>query len=65
MTKWHGGKGSSPRTVNKTKFDENFDRIFNQGALKDGSEKTEDGREAEAGSNDADAEVCEAKAVRP
>lgn len=23
-----GGKGSSPRSVDKKKFDENFDRIF-------------------------------------
>jgi|TARA_R110002020_G_scaffold290137_4_gene505605 hypothetical protein len=32
MSKWHevkdGGKGSSPRPVNKEKFDKNFDRIF-------------------------------------
>lgn len=28
MTNWHGGKGSNPRPVNKSKFDENFDRIF-------------------------------------
>jgi len=24
----HGGKGSTPRPVNKEKFDANFDRIF-------------------------------------
>tara|TARA_R110001583_G_scaffold18113_3_gene72445 strand:- start:4795 stop:4941 length:147 start_codon:yes stop_codon:yes gene_type:complete len=32
MTKWNevkdGGKGSSPRPMNKEKFDKNFDRIF-------------------------------------
>jgi ribosomal protein S27E len=28
MSDWHGGKGSNPRPVNKSKFNENFDRIF-------------------------------------
>lgn len=28
MTKWHGGKGSSQRPVDKKKFDENWERIF-------------------------------------
>jgi hypothetical protein len=26
--KWHGGKGSAPRPVDKKKFDENWERIF-------------------------------------
>lgn len=25
---WHGGKGDSPRKVDKTKYDEGWDRIF-------------------------------------
>ena len=25
---WAGGKGSKPRKVDRSKFDENFDRIF-------------------------------------
>jgi hypothetical protein len=29
MSKWHGGKGSSPRPTDKKKFDENWDKIFN------------------------------------
>ena len=28
MSAWHGGKGSSPRQVNKDKFDSNWDKIF-------------------------------------
>ena len=28
MTQWHGGKGSTPRKVDKNKFDDNWDRIF-------------------------------------
>ena len=30
MSQWHGGKGSRPRpySVDKNKFDENWDRIF-------------------------------------
>lgn len=28
MSKWHGGKGSSPRPVDKAKFDSNWDKIF-------------------------------------
>jgi len=30
MSQWHGGKGSSPRpfSVDKKKFDDNWDRIF-------------------------------------
>lgn len=28
MSQWHGGKGSTPRKVDKKKFDENWDRIF-------------------------------------
>lgn len=27
-SKWHGGKGSSPRKVDKSKFDSNWDNIF-------------------------------------
>lgn len=27
---WHGGKGSSPRKVNKEKFDANWDAIFSK-----------------------------------
>lgn len=32
MSQWHGGKGSSPRpfSVDKKKFDENWDRIFSK-----------------------------------
>ena len=30
MSQWHGGKGSSPRPVDKKKFDENWDRIFSK-----------------------------------
>ena len=60
MSEWHGGKGSKSRVVNKAKFDENFDRIFGHG-----KDNTEDSREVETGSNDPDAEVCEAETVRP
>jgi hypothetical protein len=29
MTKqWHGGKGSTPRSANKQKYAENYDKIF-------------------------------------
>ena len=28
MSAWHGGKGSSPRSINKQKFDANWDKIF-------------------------------------
>lgn len=28
MSKWHGGKGSSPRPIDKNKFDSNWDAIF-------------------------------------
>lgn len=30
MSQWHGGKGSKPRpfSVDKKKFDDNWDRIF-------------------------------------
>lgn len=28
--KWHGGKGSKPRPVNKEQFDKNWDKIFNK-----------------------------------
>ena len=28
MSEWHGGKGSSPRRVDKSKYDSNFDAIF-------------------------------------
>ena len=27
-SKWHGGKGSKQRPGNKSKFDENWERIF-------------------------------------
>lgn len=32
MTQWHGGKGSSPRpfSVDRKKFEDNWDRIFNK-----------------------------------
>ena len=28
MTKWHGGKGSGRRPEDRTKIDNNWDRIF-------------------------------------
>ncbi len=28
MGKWHGGKGSSPRPIDKQKFDSNWEAIF-------------------------------------
>lgn len=28
MGKWHGGKGDTPRNVDKQKFDQNWDAIF-------------------------------------
>lgn len=31
----HGGKGDLARSVNKAKFDENFDRIFGKKELKE------------------------------
>ena len=30
MTQWHGGKGSRPRNVDKKKFNDNWDRIFDK-----------------------------------
>ena len=30
MTSWHGGKGSQPRPIDKQKFDNNWDAIFNK-----------------------------------
>ena len=35
-----GGKGSLQRPTNKKKFDENFERIFGKGKVKDGESKT-------------------------
>jgi hypothetical protein len=29
--RWHGGKGSRPRSVDSEKFSEAFDRIFSDG----------------------------------
>lgn len=28
MSKWHGGKGSTPRPVDRKKFESNWDAIF-------------------------------------
>ena len=28
MTKWHGGKGSNPRPLDTSKWDEQYTRIF-------------------------------------
>lgn len=37
MTKWHGGKGSAPRPIeDRTKFESNWDRIFNKNKTPDG-----------------------------
>lgn len=36
---WHGGKGWRARPVDKTKYDENYDRIFGK---KDQKEKTDE-----------------------
>lgn len=33
MTKWHGGKGSSYRQVDRSKFDSNWDNIFKKGNI--------------------------------
>ena len=37
MSSWHGGKGSKPRpySVDKKKFDDNWDRIFGKKDQKD------------------------------
>ena len=37
MSQWHGGKGSRPRpySVDKKKFDDNWDRIFGKKEEKD------------------------------
>jgi hypothetical protein len=35
--KWHGGKGSAVRPVDKKKYDDNFERIFGK---KDKSKET-------------------------
>ena len=35
MTQWHGGKGSTPRKVDKKKFDDNWDKIFGKKEKKD------------------------------
>lgn len=41
MTQWHGGKGSSPRpfSVDKKKFDENWDKIFGKKDKKEEDDK--------------------------
>ena len=33
MTKWEGGKGSTPRKVDKDKFESNWERIFGKKTL--------------------------------
>lgn len=33
MKSWHGGKGSNQRPTDKSKFDDNYDRIFNKPTL--------------------------------
>lgn len=39
-----GGKGSLQRPTNKKKFDENYDRIFENKKIKNGESKTERNR---------------------
>jgi len=39
MTKWHGGKGSNPRPVDKEAYSTNWDRIFNNKNNKDNKEE--------------------------
>lgn len=39
MTKWHGGKGSTPRPLDKEKFSSNWDKIFNNKNNKDNNKK--------------------------
>jgi len=29
-SQWHGGKGSVPRAVDRQKYEQNFDKIFNK-----------------------------------
>ena len=60
---WHGGKGSVARYGSKSKFDQEFDRIFNkknsilnEGDSKDGSQN-EDSGEATTGSDDSTSKV--------
>ena len=36
---WSGGKGSTPRKVDRKKFDENFDRIFGKPKPRENVEK--------------------------
>ena len=56
---WHGGKGDMPRKVDRDRFNAEFDRIF-----KNGKDNDKDSRKAASGSDDADAKVRQAKAVR-
>jgi hypothetical protein len=39
--KWHGGKGSAVRPVDKQKYDENFEKIFGKKKVSEGDEKEE------------------------
>ena len=48
MTKWHGGKGSAPRPVDKKKFDDNWDKIF---GVKDGCKNKPSADAKNAGQN--------------
>lgn len=47
MSEWHGGKGSRNRVSNKSKFDENFDRIFGN---KNNEDKHDDSHSVRTGS---------------
>ena len=42
---WSGGKGSTPRKVDRKKFDENFDRIFGKPKQRENVENIKDGEE--------------------
>jgi hypothetical protein len=40
---WAGGKGSKPRKVDRSKFDENFDRIFGKQKPRENVENCKEG----------------------
>lgn len=43
--KWHGGKGSSQRNVNKTAFDLNWEKIFGNKKPKTEDNKNNSGKD--------------------
>ena len=45
--KWHGGKGSAVRPVDKQKYDDNFERIFGKKKVSEEEKKEDEKKEDE------------------